>query len=123
MNVSAKQTGKQAVNSSQTVISAQDLSLTFQTNDGPVHALKDVTLDIGQLVRSLAAERICTPVIACGIGTDARRAVDAIRADAMVGRRPGADRHELARLLHRGAADVLALRRAYVERPIGVHDA
>ncbi|SEL61644.1 NitT/TauT family transport system ATP-binding protein [Roseovarius azorensis] len=29
-----------------TVISARDLSLTFQTNDGPVHALKDVSLDV-----------------------------------------------------------------------------
>ncbi len=28
------------------VISAQDLDLTFQTNDGPVHALKGVSLDI-----------------------------------------------------------------------------
>jgi DNA-binding NtrC family response regulator len=44
--------------------------------------LADVTLDIGHLVRQLAAERICTPVVACGIGTDARRAVDAIRAGA-----------------------------------------
>src|SRR5258705_12948668 len=44
--------------------------------------MADVMLDIGLLVRSLAAERICTPVIACGVGTDARRAVDAIRADA-----------------------------------------
>jgi len=42
----------------------------------------DVALDIATLVRSLAAEHICTPVIACGIGTDARRAVDAIRAGA-----------------------------------------
>src|SRR4051812_18311269 len=42
----------------------------------------DVALDIGTLVRCLAGERICTPVIACGIGTDARRAVDAIRAGA-----------------------------------------
>ncbi|WP_373418550.1 ABC transporter ATP-binding protein [Roseinatronobacter sp. S2] len=32
--------------SSDPVISARDLSLTFQTGDGPVHALKDVTLDI-----------------------------------------------------------------------------
>ena len=31
---------------------------------------------------ALPAERICTPVVACGIGTDARRAVDAIRAGA-----------------------------------------
>ena len=42
----------------------------------------DVTFDIGRLVRALAAEHICTPVVACGIGTDARRAVDAIRAGA-----------------------------------------
>ena len=32
--------------SNNTSISAKDLSLTFQTNDGPVHALKDVSLDI-----------------------------------------------------------------------------
>ena len=31
-----------------TVISAKDLSLTFQTNDGQVEALKDVSLDINQ---------------------------------------------------------------------------
>ncbi|MCH2165698.1 MAG: ABC transporter ATP-binding protein [Marinovum sp.] len=30
------------------VISAQDLNLTFQTNDGPVHALSDVQLEIGK---------------------------------------------------------------------------
>lgn len=30
------------------VISARNLDLTFQTNDGPVHALKDVSLDIGK---------------------------------------------------------------------------
>jgi len=42
----------------------------------------DVGLDIGSLVRGLSAERICTPVVACGIGTDTRRAVDAIRAGA-----------------------------------------
>ncbi len=30
------------------VISAQNLSLTFETNDGPVHALSDVTLDIAK---------------------------------------------------------------------------
>ena len=42
----------------------------------------DVELQISDLVRGLAAERICTPVVACGIGTDTRRAVDAIRAGA-----------------------------------------
>ncbi len=30
------------------MISARDLSLTFQTNDGPVHALKDVNLEVGK---------------------------------------------------------------------------
>ncbi len=30
------------------VISAKDLSLTFQTNDGPVHALKDVSLTVNK---------------------------------------------------------------------------
>ncbi|MCY4207601.1 MAG: ABC transporter ATP-binding protein [Roseovarius sp.] len=32
--------------SDQTVISSKNLSLTFQTGDGPVHALKNVSLDI-----------------------------------------------------------------------------
>ncbi|MEQ8482418.1 MAG: ABC transporter ATP-binding protein [Hoeflea sp.] len=32
----------------ETVISAQNLDLTFQTNDGPVHALKDITLDVAE---------------------------------------------------------------------------
>ncbi|QUJ76640.1 ABC transporter ATP-binding protein [Sulfitobacter albidus] len=32
----------------QSVISARDLDLTFQTNDGPVHALKGVNLEIAQ---------------------------------------------------------------------------
>lgn len=31
-----------------TVIAARSLDLTFQTNDGPIHALKDVDLDINQ---------------------------------------------------------------------------
>ncbi|MEM8748720.1 MAG: ABC transporter ATP-binding protein [Pseudomonadota bacterium] len=31
-----------------TVVSAQNLSLTFETNDGPVHALKDVDLSVEQ---------------------------------------------------------------------------
>ena len=44
--------------------------------------MADAALDIGHLVRSLSAERICTPVVACGVGTDARLAVEAIRAGA-----------------------------------------
>ena len=40
----------------------------------------DVTLDIGALVKGLAAERICTPVVACGVGTDTRRAMAPVKA-------------------------------------------
>tara|TARA_R110002049_G_scaffold44333_3_gene129836 strand:- start:71602 stop:72429 length:828 start_codon:yes stop_codon:yes gene_type:complete len=36
------------VNDSQSVISASNLDLTFQTNDGPIHALKDVNLEINK---------------------------------------------------------------------------
>jgi DNA-binding NtrC family response regulator len=55
---------------------------SLRSGNGADLVFCDVTFDIGLLVRSLANERICTPVVACGIGTDARRAVDAIRAGA-----------------------------------------
>ncbi len=32
----------------ESVVKAENLDLTFQTNDGPVHALKDVSLEIGK---------------------------------------------------------------------------
>ncbi len=35
-------------NENPAVITARNLNLTFQTNDGPVHALKDVSLDIAK---------------------------------------------------------------------------
>jgi DNA-binding NtrC family response regulator len=44
--------------------------------------LCDVRLDVATLVRSMVAERIATPVIACGVGNDADLAVAAIRAGA-----------------------------------------
>jgi len=44
--------------------------------------LVDVGEDIAGLIRALAAERIFVPVVACGIGNDARAAVGAIRAGA-----------------------------------------
>lgn len=60
-----------------------DMALAeLRSGKGADLVLADVSSDIGYLVRALAAERICTPVVACGIGTDARRAVDAIRAGA-----------------------------------------
>lgn len=42
----------------------------------------DVALDISALMEQLQSERICVPVVACGIGTDARAAVTAIQAGA-----------------------------------------
>jgi DNA-binding NtrC family response regulator len=42
----------------------------------------DVVLNIAGLIESMKAERIMTPVVACGIGTDAAAAVRAIRAGA-----------------------------------------
>ena len=36
------------MSSSQPVIAAQGLDLTFQTNDGPVHALRNVNLSINK---------------------------------------------------------------------------
>ncbi|RLK10301.1 ABC transporter ATP-binding protein [Ruegeria conchae] len=35
-------------NTTQPVIEARQLDLTFQTNDGPIHALKDVNLSVGK---------------------------------------------------------------------------
>ena len=42
----------------------------------------DVAQPIATLVAALDAERIRTPVVACGTGTDARAAVAAIQAGA-----------------------------------------
>ena len=42
----------------------------------------DVRLDIAGLIQALAAEHIHVPVVACGIGSDTRAAVQAIRAGA-----------------------------------------
>ena len=42
------QTGTVAIPTDDVIVSAQNLNLTFQTNDGPVHALKDVTLEINK---------------------------------------------------------------------------
>src|SRR5258706_4689141 len=67
------------------VTHAADIEQALATLRGGIGAdlvFCDVGLEIGALVRGLAAERICTPVVACGVGTDTRRAVDAIRAGA-----------------------------------------
>ena len=60
--------------------------------DQAMHALRngqgadlvmfDVALDIRRMVESLKRERINLPVVACGIGTERRAPVSAIRAGA-----------------------------------------
>ena len=45
-------------------------------------ALVDVAQPIGEFVSSLSAERIVLPVVACGLGNDAKAAVRAIQAGA-----------------------------------------
>ena len=60
--------------------------------EGPLTALRsgqgadlvmvDVKLDIARLCASLTSERICVPVVACGIGASPEIAADAIRAGA-----------------------------------------
>ena len=39
---------KDTITPTDPVIEARDLNLVFQTNDGPVHALKDVNLTINR---------------------------------------------------------------------------
>ena len=59
-----------------------DQGLTVLRAKGADLIMIDVALPIARLVESLECERIRTPVVACGTGTDARAAVAAIRAGA-----------------------------------------
>lgn len=67
------------------VIQVEDIEQglnTLRSGRGADLAMIDVSLDVKYLVESLKAERINLPVVACGIGNDARAAVAAIRAGA-----------------------------------------
>jgi len=55
---------------------------SLRIGQGADLAMIDVGLDIKYLVDSLANERFSLPVVACGVGTDAKAAVAAIRAGA-----------------------------------------
>jgi len=60
-----------------------DEALTaLRTGQGAELLMVDVKLNIGDLVKRLASERINVPVVSCGIGTDANAAVEAIRQGA-----------------------------------------
>ena len=54
----------------------------LRSGQGADLLLVDYDLDIGALIAANEAERIRVPVVACGVGGDARRAADAIRAGA-----------------------------------------
>lgn len=67
------------------VIQVEDIEQglnTLRSGRGADLAMIDVSLDVKLLVESLKNERINLPVVACGIGNDARAAVAAIRAGA-----------------------------------------
>jgi len=55
---------------------------TLRMGRGADLLLVDVSCDIGDLISRLQLEHICLPVVACGVETDARAAVAAIRAGA-----------------------------------------
>lgn len=55
---------------------------TLRTGRGADLMMVDVAMDIEDLIARLQAEHICIPVVACGVETNARAAVNAIRAGA-----------------------------------------
>ncbi|MBX3508782.1 MAG: sigma-54-dependent Fis family transcriptional regulator [Parvibaculum sp.] len=55
---------------------------TLRAGRGADLMMVDVAADISNLIPRLQAEHICIPVVACGVETDARAAVNAIRAGA-----------------------------------------
>jgi len=55
---------------------------TLRSGRGADLMMVDVAADIGNLISRLQSEHICIPVVACGVETDARAAVAAIRAGA-----------------------------------------
>ncbi|MEX1147624.1 MAG: sigma-54 dependent transcriptional regulator [Sphingomonadales bacterium] len=66
------------------VVQANDIdgAMTLLREQGTDLVMIDVGLDVQSFVDQMRSERIATPVIACGIGSDAQAAVRAIRAGA-----------------------------------------
>ncbi|MDB5557970.1 MAG: two component, sigma54 specific, transcriptional regulator, Fis family [Enterovirga sp.] len=75
---------KIAISRGATVSQADSLAqgLAVLRTRGADLVMMEVTLPIAELVAALDSERIRTPVVACGTGTDARAAVAAIQAGA-----------------------------------------
>jgi len=79
------QAGRIAISKGAKLTQADDVAgglAALRGGGGVDLVLCDVRQDVAALVRSMAAERIATPVVACGIGNDVEAAVRAIKAGA-----------------------------------------
>ncbi len=108
------------------VTHANDSDAAFEalrSGNGADLVMIDVKLDVDAFIRQLERERIHLPVVACGVGTDSRAAVAAIRAGAReyVPLPPDADliagvleavTDEARAIVHRGPAMAQTLRMA-----------
>ncbi len=77
--------GKLALESGAKVAHVDDIDAALtalRSGQGADMVMVEVTLDIGGFCKSLKAERISVPVIACGIGPEPAAAANAIRAGA-----------------------------------------
>ncbi len=77
--------GKIALQKGAKVIHCEDIDEALgalRNGKGADVVMCDVKQKIGNLIAQLEAERICVPVVACGIGTDSRAAVKAIQDGA-----------------------------------------
>ena len=75
---------KMAMDAGAKVVHAPDVETGLEQvrNKGADLIMIDVALDVAAFIEQIRTERISTDVVACGIGTDARAAVTAIRAGA-----------------------------------------
>jgi two-component system, response regulator FlrC len=75
---------KMAMEAGARVVHAGDLNTAYEQlrNRGADLIMIDVAADIATFITQIRSELIQTDVVACGIGTNARAAVDAIRAGA-----------------------------------------
>ena len=77
--------GKIAMESGAKVSHVDDIEAAMRAlraGQGADLVMVDVTLEVAELCKNLESERICTPVVACGIGAKPEVAADAIRAGA-----------------------------------------
>ncbi len=77
--------GKIALQRGAKVIHCEDIEEAvgaLRNGKGADVVMCDIKQKIAKLIENLEAERICVPVVACGIGTDPRDAVKAIQAGA-----------------------------------------